>query len=76
MMGRVKEPEVKKPKRTYTLVKWNFRALRLLNEITDTDDRHRLEIFQELPDRDQYPDYYVLIKRPMSVKEIKASPVS
>jgi hypothetical protein len=31
-------------------------------------------IFEELPDRKSFPDYYLAIKRPISLGEIEVSP--
>jgi len=49
-----------------------FKAcIKTLEKAHDNTDRLYSEIFAELPDRAMYADYYVLIKDPISFKEIK-----
>lgn len=40
-------------------------------EITDEDGRDRSELFMELPDKREYRDYYAIIKRPVSLEQIR-----
>lgn len=51
------------------------RCLAVLDEIlelTDASDGHRVsDIFLKLPSRKSYPDYYSVIKRPISINQIK-----
>ena len=35
-------------------------------ELKDRSGRERSELFRELPDRNEYPEYYILIKAPLS----------
>lgn len=55
---------------------------RLVNQIIDAVDdcvdesghRYRSDIFQELPPKAQYPDYYQLITSPISMEQIRSRP--
>jgi len=38
---------------------------------TDETGRKRCELFKDLPDKKDYPDYYVAIKHPISMNQIK-----
>lgn len=40
-------------------------------EVTDEDGRDRSELFMELPDKREYRDYYAIIKRPISLEQIR-----
>lgn len=46
-------------------------AWQLLCGVTDSDQRPRAGIFLELPSQELYPDYYKLIKKPMSLRLLK-----
>lgn len=43
------------------------------NCLDESGHRYRSEIFQELPSRSQYPDYYQLIKAPIAMAQIQAA---
>jgi hypothetical protein len=43
------------------------------NCLDESGHRYRSEIFQELPSRTQYPDYYQLIKAPIAMAQIQAA---
>lgn len=53
---------------------------RIINQLIDAVDdcvdesghRYRADIFQELPSRSQYPDYYHLIKTPLAMEQVRA----
>lgn len=44
--------------------------MQLLQDHTDKQGRLVSELFLELPSKDDYPDYYVLIKNPIALDEI------
>ncbi len=43
---------------------------RTIEDAKDDDGRQLCEIFLELPDRDEYPDYYAVIHRPICLEEM------
>ena len=40
-------------------------------EVMDEDGRDRSELFMELPDKREYRDYFAIIKRPISLEQIR-----
>ena len=65
-LGRIAQGPLKKQVKTL--------ALELLEQIkncTDDDGRPRAELFETLPDRDDYPDYYEVIKKPTAIDIIQ-----
>ena len=46
-------------------------VLDVLKKATDKDGRVMSEIFMDLPSKDYYPDYYVAIKKPISINIIE-----
>jgi ATP-dependent helicase STH1/SNF2 len=40
-------------------------------DVVDEDGRDRSELFMELPDKREYRDYYAIIKRPISLEQIR-----
>ncbi|KAF9997773.1 hypothetical protein BGZ65_006652, partial [Modicella reniformis] len=44
-----------------------------LEKLTDRSGRSISELFMEAPDRDEYPDYYVIIETPMAFDMIRES---
>lgn len=55
--------------------RFTLKCLQVLDEIcelTDPEDGHNLsDIFIKLPSRKLYPDYYLIIKKPVSINQIK-----
>ncbi|KAL7751099.1 hypothetical protein RI367_003679 [Sorochytrium milnesiophthora] len=50
-----------------------YRAVfKAVNEAQDADGRYMIDLFAQLPPKKLYPDYYEVIKQPISMREIKS----
>ncbi|GAA6059724.1 hypothetical protein JCM10212_000252 [Sporobolomyces blumeae] len=59
-------------KRGPTLKPWLLRKFGELMRYTDDHNRHFADVFRALPDKREWPDYYQLIARPISLDNISA----
>ncbi|KAG0049947.1 hypothetical protein BGZ83_005250 [Gryganskiella cystojenkinii] len=48
-----------------------FKVLNIIKDHNDEEGRQLAELFLELPDEDEYPDYYEEILRPIAVEDIE-----
>jgi ATP-dependent helicase STH1/SNF2 len=46
-------------------------CIRAVLDLRDESGRYRCELFKELPDRDDYPDYYMHIQNPIAISQIR-----
>jgi len=65
-----KEPPL--PQHILTRMREAFQAcVRAVMDLRDENGRLRCELFKELPDRDDYPDYYLHILNPIAISSIR-----
>lgn len=68
--GRKRGSYMKDGPTVYKLIKPTMRAMKEARS-DDGRDREILDIFQTLPDRRDFPDYYRIVKYPISLSEIE-----
>eukprot|EP00088_Acartia_fossae_P015248 TRINITY_DN18323_c0_g1_i1.p1 TRINITY_DN18323_c0_g1~~TRINITY_DN18323_c0_g1_i1.p1 ORF type:complete len:1190 (+),score=494.76 TRINITY_DN18323_c0_g1_i1:54-3572(+) len=65
------EPKKKKKKGNKGLIKKMKKLIEVVNQYQDADGRVLSEPFYQLPTRDELPDYYEIIRRPVDIFKIE-----
>jgi len=66
------EPKKKKKKGSKALIKKMKKLIEVVNQYQDADGRVLSEPFYQLPTRDELPDYYEIIRRPVDIQKIES----